>query len=60
MIALRKPLLMGRRDLARAYSQGFVVQSKRGNEILGFISEWEVIPQRLSGTSLMAVLERKN
>ncbi len=59
VMALRKFWLMRRQDLAAAYSSGFRVRSKMLNQAFRFVSECEIIPQRLSGTSLMAVLQRE-
>jgi hypothetical protein len=59
LVALRKLRLMGNKDLKASYSSGFAVGSKPVNTALGLVSELEVIPQKLAGTSLMAILRRK-
>ncbi len=56
-VAVRKLWLVGKRDLAKAYSAGFAPPGKSVNEILRFISKWEAIPQKVAGTSLMAILQ---
>jgi 2-polyprenyl-3-methyl-5-hydroxy-6-metoxy-1,4-benzoquinol methylase len=56
-VAARKLWLMGKRDLAKAYSAGFGPRAKSVNEILRFVSKCEVIPQKIAGTSLMAILQ---
>ena len=59
MVAMRKLWLMRKSNLSEAYSSGFGVRAKSVNKALRFVSECEVIPQRIAGTSLMAILESK-
>jgi methyltransferase family protein len=56
-MAARKLWLIGNRDLAKAYSTGFGPPAKSINKVLRFISKCEVIPQKVAGTSLMAILQ---
>jgi SAM-dependent methyltransferase len=59
-LALRK-LLVGMKQDARAiYSTGFDSRSAVINSALGALSRCEWIPQKLLGTSLMAVLRRND
>jgi 2-polyprenyl-3-methyl-5-hydroxy-6-metoxy-1,4-benzoquinol methylase len=58
-VAARKLWLMGKRNLREAYSSGFGVGSKSVNAALRMVSKCEVIPQRMAGTSLMAVLQER-
>jgi hypothetical protein len=58
-LLVRKVLLMGPQNEGRAYSTGFGTRTSAINGILGTLSKFEVIPQRLAGTSLMAVFQRK-
>lgn len=59
------PVLLARRlwlarihDRGRIISEGFASRTKTMNYWLGVISRFELIPQRVLGTSLMAVIER--
>jgi SAM-dependent methyltransferase len=58
-LALRKLWLRGRRDESNIITAGFDSRSKAINVALGVLSRWERIPQKLLGTSLMAVLRKK-
>lgn len=58
-LLLRKLWDLGSRDQRKAYSAGFDTRTPLVNELLRFISKCEVIPQKLGGTSLMAVLQRE-
>ncbi len=58
-VAIRKLWLMGKQNLREAYSSGFGVRMKVMNRALRCISRCEVIPQKIAGTSLMAVLQVK-
>ena len=58
-LLVRKVLLMGRRNEGKAYSTGFGIRTNGINRVLRTLSKFEVIPQRLAGTSLMAVLQRQ-
>lgn len=60
------PVLLVRRlwpvqkeDLSEAYSAGFDPWSAAINSALGALSRCEWIPQKMLGTSLMAVLQRR-
>lgn len=57
ILALRKLWLAGNRSQGRVISTGFAPRTPAINAILGFISRCEPIPQKLLGTSLMAVLQ---
>lgn len=57
-LVLRKLLLLGKRDQREAISSGFGAPSTTINRLLGLTARFEMIPQKLLGTSLMAVLER--
>jgi 2-polyprenyl-3-methyl-5-hydroxy-6-metoxy-1,4-benzoquinol methylase len=57
ILALRKLWLAGNRSRQGIISTGFAPRTPAINAILGFISRCEPIPQKLLGTSLMAVLE---
>jgi hypothetical protein len=50
---------MGRRDQNKIISAGFDSRARWINKALGILSECEWIPQKLLGTSLMAVMERE-
>lgn len=56
-LVLRKFWLMGQHDNGQIISAGFDARSRFMNDLLGIVSRCEVIPQKLAGTSLMAVLE---
>jgi hypothetical protein len=57
-LALRKLWLMGKRDQQVIISSGFDSRSTTINSLLRLASQCEMIPQKLLGTSLMAILER--
>jgi 2-polyprenyl-3-methyl-5-hydroxy-6-metoxy-1,4-benzoquinol methylase len=57
-LILRKFWLMGQRDKDKIISAGFDSRSRFINDLLGRLSGCEPIPQKLAGTSLMAVLQR--
>ena len=59
-VALRKLWLMGKRNLGKHTPSGFGVRSKSINKALRLVSKCEVIPQKIAGTSLMAVLQERN
>jgi hypothetical protein len=46
-------------DARKAYAAGFDTRTKSLNEMLAFLSKCEMIPQRLAGTSVMTVLQRR-
>jgi 2-polyprenyl-3-methyl-5-hydroxy-6-metoxy-1,4-benzoquinol methylase len=53
---VRKFLLTGQTDPAKAYAAGFDANSKIFNSIMAAVSRCEFIPQTLFGTSILAVL----
>jgi len=55
----RKLWLAGRKDQKEIVSRGIDAGSGIANSMLGLLSACEVIPQRLVGTSLMAVVRKK-
>jgi len=57
-LVLRKLWLKGKRDEGGIISSGFDSRSRPINSLLGLASQCEMIPQKLLGTSLMAILER--
>jgi len=57
-LALRKLWLKGKRDKKGVISSGFEPGSPAVNGLLMLACRCELIPQKLAGTSLMAVLER--
>jgi SAM-dependent methyltransferase len=56
-LMLRKLWVTGRRDKSEIISAGMDSRSATINAALGVLSRCEVIPQKLLGTSLMAVLQ---
>lgn len=58
-LLLRKLWLWGRRDQARIITVGFDTRTPGINNVLGLLAKCEVIPQKVLGTSLMAVLHRE-
>jgi SAM-dependent methyltransferase len=58
VLVLRKLWLLGKRDQGESISFGFDARPMTINPLLGLIARFEMIPQKLLGTSLMAVLER--
>lgn len=56
-LALRKLWLLGARDQRKAYSTGFDSRSAAVNKMMRLLSQCEVIPQKILGTSLMAVVQ---
>ena len=57
-VAIRKLLLMGKRDPGKINATGFDSRAHWINEALKNLSRLERIPQKFLGTSLMAVLQR--
>jgi len=55
-LAIRKLLLMGKRDQGKIISTGFDSKAPWIDKVLGTLARFEWIPQKLLGTSLMAVL----
>jgi 2-polyprenyl-3-methyl-5-hydroxy-6-metoxy-1,4-benzoquinol methylase len=58
-LVLRKLWLMGQHDQSRIIASGFDSRSTAINSALGALSRCEWIPQKLFGTSLMAILQRE-
>jgi SAM-dependent methyltransferase len=56
-LLLRKPWLMGKHGREEIISAGFDSRTPAINRMLGFVSRCEPVPQKLLGTSLMAVLQ---
>jgi hypothetical protein len=57
-LMLRKLWLLGKHDQDKIISEGFDSRSPFINNFLATASKCEPIPQKLVGTSLMAVVER--
>jgi precorrin-6B methylase 2 len=55
-LVLRKLWLMGRHNDDEIIREGFDSRGRFANRLLGLLSGFEVIPQKLAGSSLMAVL----
>ena len=60
ILALRKAVLTMRRTRADNYPTGFDPRGNLMNKGLYYLSGCEVLPQRIAGTSVMAVLEADN
>jgi SAM-dependent methyltransferase len=58
-LAIRKLWLRGEQDKSRICSVGFDSGTGRLNRVLGLAARCEVLPQKLLGTSLMAILQRE-
>jgi SAM-dependent methyltransferase len=58
-LLFRKLWLSGNQEQSKAYSAGFDAGSQSVNGLLGFVSKFENIPQKIAGTSLTAVLQAK-
>jgi Methyltransferase domain len=58
MLAFRKLWLRGGGVQLGAYSTGFAVGGSAVNKVCGVLSHMELIPQKLAGTSVMAVAQR--
>jgi SAM-dependent methyltransferase len=56
-VLLRKLWLMGRQEKDEIICAGFDSRSKSINRIMGLLASCELTPQKLVGTSLMAVLQ---
>lgn len=56
LLLIRRLLLARNNDQRHTYSTGFSPRTKMINKIMGLLSACEVIPQKLLGTSVMAVL----
>ena len=56
-LVLRRLWLLGNHDKDKVVSAGFSSRTKGFNQLLGLVSRFEPTPQRLLGTSVMAVLE---
>lgn len=59
-LLLRKLWLTGKHDEKEIISTGFDSRSIVVNRMMGLLSEMEWIPQKILGTSLMAVFQRAN
>jgi len=57
-LMLRKLWLMGKRDKREVISGGFDSRATAVNTFLGLASRCEIIPQKVLGSSLMAILQR--
>ena len=57
-VAMRKLVLMGRRDQRKIITTGFDSKAPWVDKALGTLARLERIPQKVLGTSLMAVLQR--
>lgn len=57
-LMVRKLWLMGKRDQSKIITTGFDSRSPALNNALRILSSCEMIPQRLLGTSLLAVLQK--
>lgn len=55
-LAMRKLLLRGKRDQGKIISTGFDSKGPWVDKVLGTVARLEPIPQKLQGTSLMAIL----
>jgi len=58
VLLLRKLWLLGQRDQSKIISAGFDSRSSAVNKLMHLMSKIEPLPQRILGTSLMAVLQR--
>lgn len=58
ILLARKVWLAARSDKSEIISNGFASRTRLMNRCLGVISGLEAIPQRIAGTSLMAVLQQ--
>ena len=59
-LMVRKLWLIGKQDRDNIISSGFDTRSRWINRAMGSLAKLEWIPQRLVGTSLLAVLKRKS
>ena|SRR6202034_2366696 len=59
-LALRKLWLLGRHDEGKIIESGFDPRSRVLNGLMGLVSTCEPIPQKLVGSSLMAVLQSRD
>jgi 2-polyprenyl-3-methyl-5-hydroxy-6-metoxy-1,4-benzoquinol methylase len=59
-LLLRKLWLLGRHDQSAIITTGFDSRTTGINSAMAFLAKCEVIPQRLMGTSLMAVLQKQS
>jgi hypothetical protein len=57
VLALRKAALAFAKKRTDSYSAGFDSRGDRMNDALYQLSRCELLPQRIAGTSVMAVLE---
>ena len=59
-LLFRKLWLSGNQEPSQAYSSGFDTGSQAVNNLLHTASKFEIIPQKIAGTSLLAVLRLNN
>jgi len=59
ILLVRKLRRIGNQDPSKSYAAGFDTRTATLNKLLGSISRCELTPQKLMGTSLMAVLQPK-
>ncbi len=59
ILLVRKLRRIGNQDRSKSYAAGFDTRTATLNKLLGSISRCELTPQKLMGTSLMAVLQPK-
>jgi SAM-dependent methyltransferase len=57
-LLLRKIWLLGKRDQSKIITAGFDSRSSAINKMMGLVSRCEWLPQKVLGTSLMAVFSR--
>jgi len=59
-LLIRKFWLMGKHDQSEIIASGFDPRFTAVNSMMGYLSRLEWLPQKFLGTSLMAVLERRD
>jgi len=59
-LALRKFWLLGKKDESEIISQGFDTGNSAVNQAMALLSRCEPLPQKVIGTSLMAILRRSD
>jgi hypothetical protein len=57
-LMIRKLWVMAKRDQEKIITAGFDTRSSAVNRVMAFLSRLEWLPQKLLGTSLMAIFER--
>ena len=58
VLLLRKLWLLGQREQSKIISAGFDSRSSAVNRLMHWVAKLERLPQRILGTSLMAILQR--